>query len=76
MTNFSNVNPTMVNGEALVPEEGEAPTAHVSVVLYHNDTFMVADRAFRFEYEEAATGACVEDMSCSAIFGGGKGLSG
>lgn len=58
LTNFSNVNPTMVNGEALVPEEGEDPAAYVSMVLYHNDTFVVADRAFRFEYAAAAVGAC------------------
>lgn len=62
LTNFSNVNPTMVNGDALVPEEGEDPAGHVSVVLFHGDTFMVADRAFRFEYEDGeigASGVCV-----------------
>lgn len=57
LTNFSNVNPTTVDGEPLTPEADEDPNTHVSVVLQHGSTFVVADRAFRFEYADPALGA-------------------
>ncbi|EWM25215.1 Forkhead-associated domain containing protein, partial [Nannochloropsis gaditana] len=44
LTNFSDVNPTSVNGTKL--QKGTKGTAR----LRHGDVFVVADRSFRFEY--------------------------
>eukprot|EP00624_Nannochloropsis_granulata_P006315 evm.model.NODE_46620_length_32521_cov_40.639156.7 len=45
LTNYSEVNPTMVNGKKL--SKGNKKS---TVRLEHGDVFVVADRSFRFEY--------------------------
>lgn len=58
LTGYSSVNPTTVNGRALRPvedEEGGMSSIGATAVLRDGDSFTIADRPFRFEYNAGTT---------------------
>lgn len=72
LTGYSSVNPTTVNGRALRPVEDEeggmSSSIGATAVLRDGDSFTIADRPFRFEYN-AGTTTTRQDLAAQRRWG-------